>query len=126
MLFRLSCEKGEVTALDGKRGFVSTVQAPGEFLVPLTTPRGTVQEVVLLRNHLVAHEPVRTGDALTGNLSDEYTLGRQPSDLEKVDVGLIVAPRHTEDGADFDFGIRCSVIVHCEDMVNQFVANVKP
>ena len=115
VLFRLVREVGEVAALDGEPGFVSTVHSSAHLSVSITvttTPLGFSQEHIGKGRNLVTHETVSPFHTLACDLSDEDALGRHSGDLKEVDVGLIVSPRHTEDRADLD-RIRSGCIIHC-------------
>ena len=103
--FGVTTRSVEVRHTDPAEGFgVSTIET--------TTPLRTVKETVLGRLDVLAHETLGPRDGTRTDFPHPHTSLGNAGDLEIVDVGLVVAPRHRENLTDLDVvGIRFVTVV---------------
>lgn len=110
---------GEVTALEIEVGFGNDLTSrvffpirhadPAEgFDVAIeriatgVAPLRAVKESVRIGDDGFTHETLGAGDRFRTDFSHPHTLGRNAGDLEKIVVGLVIAPRHIENVTNFD------------------------
>ena len=75
------------------------------------------QELILGRHHTVGHEPFASRNGNGIDLPNEDATLASSGDLEPIDIGLVVTPRHAEDVSHFDV----MFVVHRRDRIAQVI-----